>query len=224
MTAQPIPFYASNCQISYGSCYLRPFNWPVQCKSLCSHLHLSSCYLRFNRCLIWCLPRLFCSPRLYPHTGRRQMCSSQLLSCINSGQTFISSFLNNFTQNQKCAATENTKKKSEFNQSEGTPEISIWAKVLVLLHLFNIRFGKSCSGFDTYSSFFGNSKTTQCVQHRWPVNPAKSRGKVCIMWPRLYFILQSDAMEAHQGEQRVTADLKPLPQQSQRREVFGRKV
>lgn len=45
------------------------------------------------------------------------------------------------------------KKKSEFNQSEGTPEISIWAKVLVLLHLFNIRFGKSCSGFDTYCRF-----------------------------------------------------------------------
>lgn len=133
-------------------------------------------------------------------------------------------FFEQFHSKPEMCSYRKYKKKSEFNQSEGTPEISIWARVLVLLHLFNICFGKSCSGFDTYCSFFGNSKTTQCVQHRWPVNPAKSRGKVCIMWPRLYFILQSDAMEAHQGEQRVTADLKPLPQQSQRREVFGRKV
>ena len=35
-----------------------------------------------------------------------------------------------------------------------------------------------------------------------------------------FFIFQSDMVEAHQGEQSVAADLKPLPQQSQRREVF----
>lgn len=38
------------------------------------------------------------------------------------------------------------------------------------------------------------------------------------------FILQSDIVEAHQGKQSVTADLKPLPQQSHRQEVFGRSV
>lgn len=38
------------------------------------------------------------------------------------------------------------------------------------------------------------------------------------------FILQSDVVEAHQGEQSVTVDLRPRPQQSQGREVYGRRV
>ena len=42
--------------------------------------------------------------------------------------------------------------------------------------------------------------------------------------PAFTFILQSDVVEAHQGEQSVTADLRPRPQQSQGREVFGRSV
>lgn len=62
-------------------------------------------------------------------------------------------FFEQFHSKPEMCSYRKYKKKSEFNQSEGTPEISIWAKVLVLLHLFNIRFGKSCSGFDTYSSF-----------------------------------------------------------------------
>lgn len=44
------------------------------------------------------------------------------------------------------------------------------------------------------------------------------------MCQSLTFILQSDIVEPHQWEQSVTVDLKPLPQQSQRREVFGRSV
>lgn len=86
-------------------------------------------------------------------------------------------FFEQFHSKPQMFSYRKYKKKSEFNQSEGTPEISIWAKVLVLLHMFNIRFGKSCSAFDIYCSLSRNSKTTQCVQHWWPVNPAKSRGK-----------------------------------------------